>query len=93
MQGIDVNALHDALLKAGNVEEPIITCKIDCESGENDVKDGETHEEEADAVFVSFIESSLSLDHAPQPQVRRALSRLFWVLVNTTHTLVAHIKD
>ena len=44
-------------------------------------------------MLIGLIECSLGLDHASEAQVGGALPGLLWVLVDTTHALVSHVKD
>ena len=92
MHRVDVDTLHDLHLEARNIEELVTTGQVDREAGEHKIEDGETHQEEPNAVFVGFVEGSLGLDHAPEPQISGGLPRLFGVLVDTTHALVAHVQ-
>lgn len=91
MHRVDVDTLHDLHLEARNIEELVTTGQVDRETGEHKIEDGKTHQEEPNAVFVGFVEGSLGLDHASEPQISGGLPRLFGVLVDTTHALVAHV--
>ena len=91
MKSVNIDTLHDALLKACNVEKSVVTGEINGKSCKHNIKDSQTHKEEPNTVLVGLIKCSLSLDHAPETQVSGALPCLLWILVDTTHALVSHV--
>ena len=93
MKSVDINTLHNTLLKTCNIEKPIVTGEINGKSSKDDVKNSQAHEEESNNVLVSFVKCPLRLDHAPKPEVGGALSGLLGVLVDTSHTLVSNIEN
>ena len=93
MKSINIDTLHDALLKACNVEKPVVTGEINGKSCKHNIQDSQTHKEQPNTVLVGLIECSLGLDHASEAQVGGALPGLLWVLVDTTHALVSYIEN
>ena len=93
MQNVNVDALHDLLFESSNVEEPVATSQVDGEACEHDVKDGETHQEQTDAVLVGLVERSLGFNHASETEVGGSLSSLLGVFVDATHALVANVQN
>jgi len=92
MERVDVDRLHDCLLKAGDVEELRVTSEVNGEARENSVQNSQAHQKQADAVFVSFVEGPLGFDHASEAEVGRRFAGLLGVFVDTAHALVADVE-
>ena len=92
MECVDIDTLHDFLLKTGDIEELGVRSKIDCEAGKHQIQDCQTHKKETDAVFVGLIKRTLGFDHASESEISCAFPRLLRVFVHASHALITHVQ-